>query len=205
MVFRIICVFFAALFMFSNSSWADSDSQNPKSDSQAFISGVYMGTNVGVGYPVKHITDQLDKDLEIINVFMGYQVNRFMALEVGYVHFPDVIIEKPEHIPTAVRYTDSLSGVYTALKTMLPFGDNFNVYAKLGQSKVSNRMTTEFDNQPDQTQWNEYHAPYAAGGLSFAPSKNVAFTLEFSSFVKQTTYELFDEFVSLGLNFRFSS
>lgn len=98
-------------------------------------SGFYVGGSVG-RYNFKPNDASRSFDGSQLGVFAGYKLDRFIAVEVGYAG--QLQSQETFSFGGLSGTVKARSDVYTAtINPMLPLGDTFSLYAKLGWSYVS--------------------------------------------------------------------
>lgn len=122
--------------------------------------GFYLGAGLGTNYG---IIDLFGTHTEVGgfagNVNLGYQFNRFFAIDSGF----------SAYIKTGGEEGENVYGGHIAGKVMLPFNNRFNIYGKLGASFLTTIKDT-----------NALVGLYYAAGASYAVTKKVDLDVEAS-------------------------
>lgn len=119
----------------ANHSMAASD----QSFSANSARGVYVGGNVGYGKFDQTNSGLPAKDLRGFtwNADLGYQFNKYAALETGYTQFHTIKVNT-----TAGKVNNTLYGVSLLAKGILPVTEQFDLFAKAGAMDLFSKATT---------------------------------------------------------------
>ncbi len=97
--------------------------------------GFYVGGNIGYGETDldSSIKDDLDTSSFVWGADVGYQFNRYFALEGGYIQLPRVKVKGID-----VKMTPSV--VYLAVKGIYPVSSKFDIFGKIGAGRTNERI-----------------------------------------------------------------
>ena len=142
--------------------------------------GVYVGIEGGYGMTNWKNFDKaakVSKDNGVVGrAFLGYDINRYFALELGYSYF----FNKPTLTSNEVEKIKPTMVVDLMGKIKAPVVENFDLYAKLG----GNYMMTRFDEvagnkKPDGR--NNFNVAYGAGA-DYSITPNIIANVEWLRF-----------------------
>jgi len=180
--------------------------------------GVYVGIQGGWGLTNWKLTS-LDNATSASNdngfvgrAFLGYDINRYFALEAGYTYFFNQAKLKDA---ASDWYKVRTQAVDVMAKIKAPVVDNFDLYAKLGASYLMSNLKKQQAN--DYTNWsdgnrNVFNVAYGAGA-DYYITPNVIANIEwlrFSGNAKITTpndwgknYQPYTDAFMIGLRYKF--
>ncbi|HKE95016.1 MAG TPA: porin family protein [Povalibacter sp.] len=131
--------------------------------SAAEYSGFYIGA--GVGKTGIQISDEevgldFDADDTAFKAFAGYQFNRYFAVEMGYFDggAPSDEIE-------GIDLSVDTSGLTASVVGMLPIGDVFSLYGKLGMASYDAKVTASFQGFSESEKASEDDTLYGVGAM----------------------------------------
>lgn len=173
--------------------------------------GPYVGVQLGSTF--KNYSSTFDDDLQlevkrgasIGRVYAGLDFNRYLGLELGVTHYPDLkVTYLDETIRTRMHSIDLLA------KGTIPINQKFALYAKGGASYVKlsgdSMAITPFDNPAQsfvQVDKHSFHdhviRPMAAVGMSYAFNPNFIADISYTKPIDCCS----DGFYSLGFTVKF--
>ncbi len=122
---------------------ADMDANN--------AAGLYISGNVGYGgidlgdkIPLLLGFDKPDKAGFAWSTAIGYQFNRYVAVEGGYIQFADV--KYNAHADDSTSLTQTTDAADLAVKGIYPFNNQVSVFAKVGLAVLSHSAVKTVDN-----------------------------------------------------------
>ena len=150
----------------ANHSMAASD----QSFSSNSARGVYVGGNVGYGKFDQKNSGLPAKDLRGFtwNADLGYQFNKYAALEAGYTQFHTIKVNTP-----AGKVNNTLYGVSLLAKGILPVSEQFDLFAKAGAMDLYAKSTTG-----STISRRARIVPAFGLGTSYHVTKNVSFDVQ---------------------------
>jgi OmpA-OmpF porin, OOP family len=125
------------LAILSASCFLGLASLNALADITDETSGVYITGNLGYGGV--DVSDATKDSGLTWNAAAGYQLDRYFAMEGGYIQFAHIEGFDPE---VGGKFTVHPSAIYLAAKGILPLQDNFDLFAKVGAARTS--ISTDF-------------------------------------------------------------
>jgi hypothetical protein len=128
-------------------------------------SGFYLGLNLGLAQAnLDNIAGWQQKNSGLAGrVYFGYDINRYAALDIGYILFPQVRYTHPVIPDTKINN----NGFDLLITGKYPIGEGFSLYGQLGGVMLRAKLTS--DNQAGQTA-NATVLAYGAGiDYVFAP------------------------------------
>ena len=131
-------------------------------------SGFYLGANIGYGKSKLNgagILNQTKNTGLSGGGYLGYQVNKYFAVELGMNSLPSIT-----YSALGVSLKASYYEAYLALKGMLPLKNHFGLYAKLGSSTVNEDITGS--SSANET------GLFCAAGVSYALPQNFTVNLD---------------------------
>lgn len=176
-------------------------------------SGIYVGAQGGWG--ITHWKDvNSDDDSSIDNDngfvargFLGFDINRYFALEAGYTYFFNRAKIKSG---STESFKIDTSAIDLMFKGKLPVVDNFDLYAKLGASYLMSNVKKSFDgNDPTglDGKHNNFNVAYGAGADYYITPNVIANVewLRFNGNLKQDVkhYQPYTDAFLLGLRYKF--
>jgi len=176
----------------STATLVHAEAYNPDSDA----AGVYVGGNYG--YLRVDGDDEFDDDKDAYQVFLGYSLNEYVAVEGSYVDFGD--------------YGNSLASAETdgytlGLKLGLPVTNNIEIYAKGGQLWYETDYSVlGVDGNEDDT------GLFAGVGVSYHLDKNWAVKVDYTVYDNDLDVDSADsdsdfstdmKYASVGLEYKF--
>lgn len=98
-------------------------------------------------------------------LYAGYQFNRYLASELGYIMFNTVKIDNIFGIPNANETIKPRAGDLVA-KIMVPFAEKFDIYARLGAAYLY--VTRNYNSpativEPNSSNSHKFRATYGIG------------------------------------------
>jgi opacity protein-like surface antigen len=146
----------AALALSGAALAAQDDFSAPQMGGQ----GIYADANFGWAThdetPKSSIKSQ---DGFALNMNLGYQFSQNLGTEFGFFMLPDVTTKAGESIKNNYSYD-------LAVKGMLPFGGQFNAFAKLGVGMSTGKLSSNLADAGSQSGVNGF----GALGLSWMPA-----------------------------------
>ena len=128
---RIVTIVAAGLM----SAGLSAHAQTPPAGGLRMDSGLYIGAGLG-GADVRDFCSQVsgacDKKDGTWNVFAGYQVNRYFAVEAGYSDFGSASTSGITGGGAGVTIREKTKAFELVAVGMLPIGQHFSVYGKVG-------------------------------------------------------------------------
>lgn len=143
-------IFAAAAGLYGGMDFGVSNSHNKN---QTIYTGTGSGINQVSGYPEVVSSSPSNNGLAL-RLFMGYNINRYVGWEFGFDHFaptkyssfnylavfppvvdpdpPDDLPNNPNVVSVTKNPGVNVYGVDFDIKGMLPVGDNFNAFGKVG-------------------------------------------------------------------------
>lgn len=158
----------------ASNSMAASDQSSSSNASGIFISG-----NLGYsdqGYKKSDFVStpsKLDTTGFAWNANAGYQFNQYVAVEGGYTRFADT---KATFTGLGTN-TISLYGLGMDVKGILPVSSQFDLFAKVGAMRLSEKQTVQEGSATAKLTGNAW-TPTLGLGTAFNVNSNVALTLQ---------------------------
>lgn len=177
----------------ANHSMAASD----QSFSSNSARGVYVSGNVGVGMVDVKKSDfndpftgaapsKLTRYGFAWAANLGYQVNKYLAMEAGYMTFGKVKANTSvAGTPTTV--TSNFGGFDAAVKGILPVSSQFNLYGKVGAVDMHDDLDMSVAGASSREHASTW-VPMVGLGTSYNLTHNVALTLE-DNYAFRTNYK----------------
>jgi OOP family OmpA-OmpF porin len=142
-------------------------------------SGVYIGAGGGGSRATTGCATACDKTDKTWNVFVGYQLNRNIGIEVGYADFGSLTTGGTLFgVPSAAR-TDTTAWDFTLVGT-LPITDRFSFYGKLGVFRYDSDAT--MSGAATGTASAKGTAFTIGGGVQYAFTGNIAGRFEWQHY-----------------------
>lgn len=178
----------------ANHSMAASDQSFSSNNNAA---GVYVNGSVGVG-----IVDLKKSDFNdpITNAApsklsrygfawaanLGYQFNKYLALEAGYMTFGKAKANTTI-LGTPATVTNNFGGFDAAVKGIVPVSSQFNLYAKAGAVDMHDDADLSVANASSRAHGSTW-VPMIGVGTSYNLTHNVALTVE-DNYTFRTNYK----------------
>lgn len=187
----------------SNNNMAVSD------QSASNASGIYVDGNVGYGkvnrfkYPGQGISNFSNSGFTW-RTDLGYQFNRYVALETGYTRFADVKASQGNFSETLKNY-----GIDLLVKGILPINNQWNVFAKAGAVYLHTKQTASnignyitYFNSASGAATDDQYGPELALGTSYYLTKHVDVSLQgVAMFAGGTDVSTYAGYAGLGYKF----
>ena len=140
--------------------------------------GIYVDANFGWAVNDFSISGQKTKSDNgfAANANLGYQFSENLAAEFGFFYIPDYSAKPGD---TADKITDNFS-YDLAVKGILPFGGQFNAFAKLGVGLSTAKVGSSFSDPQSGSQ--NGVAGFGALGLGWTPAAMPDLTLNVQGF-----------------------
>jgi opacity protein-like surface antigen len=189
------------VLLLSTSMLAAAEQANANSRDSYYSSGYYLGINLGQAHAdfPKSPNYQSKMDGFTGRAYIGYNVNAYMALDVGYLLLPTVRYNSPSN---TIKISNS--GFNFNLKIKYPIGEGFALY---GQGGAAILRLSEKGAQPDIVTQNATTLTYG-GGLDyvFADVGGLHTTLDYQRIAKKSGQDIdlpnYD-FYSFGIYYQF--
>ncbi len=160
--------------------------------------GVYVGLAGGFGMTNwKNLIDDTNKDNGFVGrAFLGYDITRYVALELGYSYF----FNKPEI--NDVRFIKRTHNIDLMGKIKAPIVDNFDIYGKIGANYLMTKP--EADNLDSR---NNFNVAFGAGA-DYYITPNIIANVEWLRFngkakFEDEKYQPHTDAFLVGLRYRF--
>lgn len=173
----------------------------------AALPGFYVGGQLGWGHTGWSTSDTTPSASSVDNngiagrVSGGYQFNENWAAELGYSRFSNTDFNKIGGIPGFNATVKNEYAVDLVGKGILPLGNCFNLYGKLGAAYLSAEGTTNFGGSSN-TEHKVY--PTFGVGVSYDITPNVPVDLSWNRIQKVGSNDLpSTDLVALGIAYNF--
>lgn len=168
--------------------------------------GIYVGANVGssdqkfevdgLGSATKHETGG--------KLLAGYQINKYVAGEVGYVNFGKISESATDGVDT-VKASIKTESFYLAAVGTLPVASQFSLFGKVGVATNHTSASVELNGAKASGSKDKTTGIWGVGA-KFDITKNVAAVLEYEDFGKvydEDGYSLKQKLTSVGIRYKF--
>ena len=163
----IIMLFAVSAVTFSTAIIADGASSK----------GFYVNGGLGYGKVNAEVENKASDNSSgfVYSAGGGYQFDKYVALEGGYTHYPDVKV-------AGDTIAKRNSQIYAAVKGILPLKGGFNVFAKAGAARVSTTYVPGIEDASgnDLSGSHSKILPYGGVGFGYLVSHNVDFNIQFA-------------------------
>ena len=134
-------------------------------------------------------------------VDLGYQFNKYLGVEGGYVNLNDMTLTSTITAPVAgtARTNAASDGWTLAAVGSYPLSDKFSVMAKLGGAYVLSDIAARTGTSQETMSADDYQ-PYYGVGASYALLDNLSVRAEWERF---ETDEFDIDLLTAGLNLKF--
>ncbi|HLB56845.1 MAG TPA: outer membrane beta-barrel protein [Coxiellaceae bacterium] len=170
-------------------------SQNFSNHTSGNGAGIFVSGNLGYGtsgYSKSYYTNSVfgsqptsyNDDAFAWAANAGYQFNRYLALEAGYISFGQS--KATSTLPATM--TNTFGGFDAAAKGILPINNQFNVFAKAGVVDMHENVNLSSGSVSANIGNGNSWAPLLGVGTAYNINKNVALTVQ-DDYAFQTHYK----------------
>lgn len=175
-----------------------------------YAQDVYIGTAVSTRYSTSIDFDDAGKQHEFkskdtaipLKVFIGYDVNKNLGVELGYKNFGRSTVDP---VPgSGSTLTSSGNAWYAAVKGSMSLSEDWSLFGKLGVSHINNHFTGAGELRALSASTDKAEL-YAAVGTAYQLTRNLAVTLELERFgaAKEKNMKFSMDGFSAGIRYQF--
>lgn len=172
-------------------------SQNFSNQTSSNGAGIFVSGNLGYGTIGNSASDYNTTGQPAATSFnhdglawaanAGYQFNKYLAVEAGYISFGQSKANTYNTSSQAVKATDTFGGFDAAVKGILPINNQFDVFAKAGAVDMHDDLDVTGAGTTTKATGHSW-APLLGIGTSYNINKNVALTAQ-DDYAFKTTYK----------------
>lgn len=172
----------AALATMTVGMAANTNSMDVSSDDNS-AAGLYVGGNLGYGVAHHELTDfgvqpsSLDNGSLAWMANVGYQFNKYLAAEAGYLHVGE---QKASYngVNTGITQTMQIGGFDVAGKGIIPINDQFSAFAKAGAVDLYQTQKVSVPGTNLAKTTGNAWTPLVGLGVSYNVNSNAAIDLQ---------------------------
>lgn len=176
----------------------------------SYAQEVYIGAAVSAKYSTSLDFDDAGKQHEFkskdttvpLKVFIGYDVNQNLGVELGYKNFGRSTIDPAPGSGSTL--TTSGNAWYAAVKGSMALSENWSLFGKLGVSHINSHFTGAGELRALSASTDKAEL-YAAVGTAYQLTRNLALTLELERFgtAKEKNMKFSMDGFSAGIRYQF--
>lgn len=180
---KVVVMFVSAAALATLGMAAASNSMAASDNGSNDSAGIFVSGNLGYSNADYEKADFLPTPVSLKtsgfawNANVGYQFNRYIAIEGGYTQFADVKASMDDGVPASD--TVSLGAFGLNVKGMLPIAnDRFDLFAKLGAMDMNEENTLAGSGLSKKQHAGSSWTPDLGVGAAYNVNKHIALSLQ---------------------------